>query len=51
MNTQDIKNDMKTALVTIGVIVTVALIAWIGHEVLDAREEIGRGLSWMSSFL
>jgi hypothetical protein len=51
MNSQAMKESMKLALVTIGVIVTVALVAWIGHEVLNVREEIGRGLSWMSSFL
>jgi hypothetical protein len=51
MNSKNIKEYMNTGLVAIGVIVVVALIGWVAFEVLNVREEIGRGLSWMSVVL
>ena len=48
---KQIKDSMKPGLVAIGVIVLLGAALWLGYEVLIIREEMGRGLSWMSSFL
>jgi len=46
-----IKESMKVWLVTIGVVVTVALVSWGSYE-LDVKAELAKGISWiMSSFM
>jgi hypothetical protein len=46
-----IKESIKVWLVTIGVVATVALVSWAGHELMDIRAEVAKGISWMSSFM
>ena len=49
--TKEIKESMKVGLVTIGVIIVVALIGWVSYEISTVRDEVARGMAWMSSFI
>ena len=48
---EQIKESMKIGLVTIGVIVVVGLVGWLGYEMSTIRGELAKGMSWMSSFM
>ena len=48
---EHMKNSMRSALIGIGVMVVVSLVAWLAYEVTAIRQEVVRGFSWMASFL
>ena len=48
---RQMKDSMKAGLVAIGAIVLIGAALWLGYETYTIRSEMGRGISWMSSFL
>jgi len=51
MSKEQIKESMKVGLVTIGVIIVVGLVSWLGYEISTMREEVAKGMAWMSGFI
>lgn len=41
----------KTIKNIIGVIIVVGLVSWLGYEISTMREEVAKGMAWMSGFI
>ena len=45
------KDSMKASLITLGVIITIALLSWGAYEYNNMRGEWAKEVAWMSAFV